>query len=628
MGGGTLDLAFRSGALGAWLRAYADFLMYWRPFSFDIRIGVAVGVSYTLAIGSIRRTFTAELSADIELWGPSLAGVAHVRWWIISFTIPINGGVRPPRRPGVLDSWQLFADSFLPAAADVCRPRVDAGLLGAVRSGEHEVSLVAAVQLRLGAESAVPATEVEVEGPPGREVHLHGNAFGVYPLGSLTVSSRLTLALHRDDGDLVDLHDWAWTTHEQGLPYALWGTVNTGVPGRDSPLVDGLVGISGSPPPPAEPGALDVAWTALTAAGLRPGVLPLPRRTPINGTTPPPDRDPRDVVAATVADPHVVARRAAVVDALLASGVGRGLRTGPMTGLAAQVDRTFPAPPMLGPLGTTGPPPVPASPPRPQPRPGPARRRPAVPPVRLVALLHRRRAGSYAHVRSTRGGRAVLDLLGAAPRLGAGTSALWRVTPDAGHTLHADGPVPVDVLALDAHGNLVHRARLTGEHCRLPAGTTVVYAAADPPATALRPGTTLFAALPQAWLAPGLLLRPQAPCPAPSGRHTLAQLRERNLVETATGPAPGWLGVTLLTPATAVQLPAGSGPTDVYLVDGDHRRLLHPDRDTGGRVYRLPGTPGPLGTVLQLAPAPTGLTVVHDAEPGPVATGTTKVVVS
>src|SRR5262249_40978334 len=63
MAGGSLDLSFKSGALKAWFRAYADFLIYWRPFFFHVRIGVSIGASYTLDLGPVHKTFSVELGA-------------------------------------------------------------------------------------------------------------------------------------------------------------------------------------------------------------------------------------------------------------------------------------------------------------------------------------------------------------------------------------------------------------------------------------------------------------------------------------------------------------------------------------------------------------------------------------
>ena len=125
MGGGLLSLTFAAGGLRAWFTAQADFIMYWRPFYFDIDVNISIGISYTGSIGFISATFTVELGVSVELWGPPLQGVAHVNWWVISFDVSINGGGSPSPTASVLADWNAFAASSLPAGTgggtSVCR---------------------------------------------------------------------------------------------------------------------------------------------------------------------------------------------------------------------------------------------------------------------------------------------------------------------------------------------------------------------------------------------------------------------------------------------------------------------------------------------------------------------------
>src|SRR5207248_6627538 len=65
--------------------------------------------------------------------------------------------------------------------------------------------------------------------------------------------------------------------------------------------------------------------------------------------------DPRIIVGETIAAPQTRRARQETVAELERLGLGRGLVSGDMSLLASQVQRTFPAPPMLGPPGTPGP---------------------------------------------------------------------------------------------------------------------------------------------------------------------------------------------------------------------------------------------------------------------------------
>ena len=63
MAGGSLELLFQRGSLRAWLNAEANFLIQWKPFLYDIDIGVTVGASYRVDAWFIHTTFTIELPA-------------------------------------------------------------------------------------------------------------------------------------------------------------------------------------------------------------------------------------------------------------------------------------------------------------------------------------------------------------------------------------------------------------------------------------------------------------------------------------------------------------------------------------------------------------------------------------
>lgn len=110
MAGGKLCGTYAQGDLKAWFIAYADILMNWKPFKYDVAMGVTLGASYTVNLLFVKKTFSVELGANLYLWGPKLHGKIDVSWYIISFSIYFeeDGEDKPEKL-----YWDGFIDSFL-----------------------------------------------------------------------------------------------------------------------------------------------------------------------------------------------------------------------------------------------------------------------------------------------------------------------------------------------------------------------------------------------------------------------------------------------------------------------------------------------------------------------------------
>src|SRR4030095_8270489 len=50
MAGGRLEIAYRKGGIYASFTAYADFLIAWDPFHYDVRIGVSVTAGFRIRV--------------------------------------------------------------------------------------------------------------------------------------------------------------------------------------------------------------------------------------------------------------------------------------------------------------------------------------------------------------------------------------------------------------------------------------------------------------------------------------------------------------------------------------------------------------------------------------------------
>ncbi|MCM1174694.1 MAG: hypothetical protein NC341_06535 [Blautia sp.] len=188
--GGRLDAVYTMGMLRAWFTAYADFETGWKPFYYDIGIGVSLGFSVTLDFWLFSRTFTLEMSADLHIWGPEFSGKAKVKWWVISFTISF--GADAERVDKI--SWQEFRKSFLEdagrnrAAGSVQREaaqengivsiQASAGVIGKLA----EVEVIQGDTLKLDIESLIPVDSVSLNGAEAAG-SVNGGKLGVLPMG-------------------------------------------------------------------------------------------------------------------------------------------------------------------------------------------------------------------------------------------------------------------------------------------------------------------------------------------------------------------------------------------------------------------------------------------------------------
>ncbi|KAL7947492.1 hypothetical protein V8C42DRAFT_317934 [Trichoderma barbatum] len=98
MGGGRLDLVYHSGHTHASFSAYADFLILFEPFQFQARVGVNVFASARIGFGILSKDVSTEISADVDLHGPPVAGTAHLHFWFFSISVRFgpDHNERPP----------------------------------------------------------------------------------------------------------------------------------------------------------------------------------------------------------------------------------------------------------------------------------------------------------------------------------------------------------------------------------------------------------------------------------------------------------------------------------------------------------------------------------------------------
>lgn len=321
MAGGSLSIVYQSGGVRAWLIAYADFLIQWKPVYYDIAIGVSVGVALNLRLGILRIRLTLELGAAVALYGPPLGGKARISLWIVSFTVYF-GAARQAPPPLVWESddpERSFAKSFLPNP-DVIRISIVGGLLEEVPApeGGEVLRIVDPHTLVLRCVSQVPATSVWLgdEEILPQEGEVAAPRLGVRPMGKTDIHSRLDVVLEPDgNGSGAARQYLKQYLHKslviKAVPVALWGgaALAQGAPPAEQLIPGALVGIeirTREGPRPWQTPVLKLAVLAYDRCARK---VAFASRTPIGSLGAFGDK----TLGNTIGDPAVVARRRAIV---------------------------------------------------------------------------------------------------------------------------------------------------------------------------------------------------------------------------------------------------------------------------------------------------------------------------
>jgi hypothetical protein len=286
MAGGEMKATYHDGSLKASFTAGMDFILAWKPYHYDFKVHVDVGVKYTYHFFG-KHHINVDVSADLHCWGPDFSGKVHIDLDVISFTIPFGDDRKKSAAP---IPWSTFTGSFLPAAAQVCTVAVTGGLL-AGGSGDGDLGVVDPRRFRLVTDAVVPSSAAHVrtaiatgsgvamgaDGAPlpytwdaGKQAFVQAagasvrtpSKVGVGPVGlPQGVSSTHAVAVQREGegGAWVSVEeDFAFTPVLKNVPYALWGNELT--PGLKSPrMVENVLsGFALTPAAGPAPGATAV----------------------------------------------------------------------------------------------------------------------------------------------------------------------------------------------------------------------------------------------------------------------------------------------------------------------------------------------------------------------------------
>lgn len=386
MAGGSLNAQFHAGPLSAWFRAWADFLVQWKPFYFIAEIGIDMGIALKIHLLFVKVTIKIELGADLKLWGPPVGGLVHVHLWIVTVTI----GFGPPFGQG--NDYLEFGDfqSLLPQDKQNAQPH--AALLAAAATPSVPLQNVVKLVVNRGlfpktnpggrwlvrsdefifsVETAFPLTELNLVGPQGTTPvpppqlavkdedapacarASDGYYVGVRPMGINCTASTLTLTVTDERNINQDLNtDWLWSVNTRSVPEALWGKAipHTDTPAAASKLLPGrLVGLQGIAPRIIVPvGPPPIPQQNLSDDPVNPtdeNYLPFPQSAQTN--QPQASATSLNTIASTLTAAKPSANRQAIFSALANFGYDAGTN-GDLSALAANVNLNYPAAPLLG----------------------------------------------------------------------------------------------------------------------------------------------------------------------------------------------------------------------------------------------------------------------------------------
>ena len=115
MAGGRLELTYGISCAYVWFTAYADFLISWDPFYYEIDIGISVGATFSINIcffgACVDISITVSLGASLTIEGPPLHGTATVDLAICSVTVAFGDSANP--QPPYITDFNVFATKYL-----------------------------------------------------------------------------------------------------------------------------------------------------------------------------------------------------------------------------------------------------------------------------------------------------------------------------------------------------------------------------------------------------------------------------------------------------------------------------------------------------------------------------------
>lgn len=231
MAGGHLDATYHRGALKAWFKVGADFLIAWKPYHYDARVYIDIGASYTFHFFGTHH-ITVDLGADLHIWGPEFGGTATIHIWIVK--IHVSFGDSSSQKPKAI-SWDSFKKSFLPEADKVCTIVVKDGLVRKVGDDDSDLGIINPKHFCLVTDAIIPSKEAyKVVHDPSKQddktkkvsipIEKANTNFGI---GSMEVSdsdlkTKQTIEITKTGGS-VEENDFEYIPILKKVPAGMWG---------------------------------------------------------------------------------------------------------------------------------------------------------------------------------------------------------------------------------------------------------------------------------------------------------------------------------------------------------------------------------------------------------------------
>lgn len=227
MVGGALEAVFDAGPFHASFGLHADFLVYFKPYHYDVKIGIDIHLSYTFDVAFVTKTVSLNAGADLHIWGPEFSGSARVHFLSFSKTISFGGGRNVP---GSIP-WSEFKESFLPIRDKLLSVNCSKGMLTNYQSaGGKEVWLVDPKAFVFELNSVIPIVTASYSAGDSPEdkrnasIGVNRTPVGIKPMRLDTgdFHSNLSVKIIKD-GDTLDLDDFIYTPVLKNQTAALWG---------------------------------------------------------------------------------------------------------------------------------------------------------------------------------------------------------------------------------------------------------------------------------------------------------------------------------------------------------------------------------------------------------------------
>ncbi len=221
MAGGHLEANYHKGALKAWFKAGADFLISWQPYHYDAHLYLDIGASYTYHFFGTHH-ITVELGADVHVWGPKFAGRAKIHIWVVDITVSFGPQGKQDAKP---IGWNAFIEKCLPEENRILSASILQGQHNETKdsTGNKKIPIVNPKELEFMIDSGIPIRTIE---SPTPIINPEEKSFGLAPMAmTKNVNSHLQIEILQNGNPLPEeeKEHLIFEPVKKKVPSAIWG---------------------------------------------------------------------------------------------------------------------------------------------------------------------------------------------------------------------------------------------------------------------------------------------------------------------------------------------------------------------------------------------------------------------